>query len=216
MKRRVIFTKWIDPFEPDKEVEPDSLPYKDSYERMEEEQKKPGANAGPMLVGPMGVIPLNEHNRPSKVFNFWMGHTNFNIGQEEINLIEHCPGVETLEIYTRYRFRFSIGKAFEEKQVIQAIKKRLYRKRKQKKKQDSISSIKKFLSLNYKCWAIFVLDDGTLDYRTGDTRDSVQEKINNYPKKANRILTSWEINNETEQNNKKNGNGCGIQTSIIR
>jgi hypothetical protein len=230
--RKVLWKKWIDPFDPEDEInledendeeEEEISSYHDSYEEMERKQTqaaehgpgKPNRSAGPLLVGPMGVIPLNEHNQPSKVFNFWMGHTNFDIGEEEKDIIEVTPGVETLEVYTRYRIRVSIGLAFDEEEVLDEISKRLNPEEPKPEiniKGTGLDRIKKHLGSKYKFWAIFVLPDGQLDYRTGDTQDSVKEKIENYPNKAD-VLTSWEVNNDANQVNEKRGNGRGVQAS---
>jgi hypothetical protein len=225
-KRRIQWLKWIDPFNPEDEIDmeddEDTVTYKDSYEEMEQKQQehnKPSTGAGPLLVGPMGVIPLNEHNQPSKVFNFWMGHTNFNIEEEVKDIIEKTPGVETLEIYTRYRFRISIGRAFDEDDVMLDIHNRLCPQEDKVKvvipevKPSGIDKVKSHLGSKYKFWAIFVLPNGEIDYRTGDTQDSVKEKIAKYPTKA-KVLTSWEATNEAEQTSKKNGNERGIQRSF--
>jgi hypothetical protein len=210
----VVWKKWIDPFD-DNEFESD-----EEFEDVEEDNTElddkptPNNNSGPVLVGPMGVIPLNEHNMPSKVFNFWMGHTNFDLGIEQKNILDRVPGVETLEIFTRYRFRISIGVAFEQEEVLRAIENSLAPTEQQTapfttQKVNSVDKLKTRLSSHYKYWAIFILPNGEIDYQTGDTQDSVKEKIAKYPNKAD-VLTSWEVNDE---GGKKNGNGRGISTS---
>jgi hypothetical protein len=196
----ILWLKWIDPFldeDDDDEEEEETPRWKDSYEEAMEKQEK-GGHAGPVLVGPMGVIPLNEHNQPSKVFNFWMGHANFDITAQVKDLIEKTPGVETLEIYTRYRFRISIGRAFDELKVMDTIKKELCppsTKVLPMSTHKSIDKITEHLKNKYKFWAIFKLPDGQLDYCAGDTKDKVQKEIAAYPTKAD-ILTSWELGNE--------------------
>jgi hypothetical protein len=235
MPRTIIWKKWIDPFDPEdgldntedeedesEDEEDETHTYRDSYEEMERKheggQSKPkhGRPAGPVLVGPMGVIPINENNQPSKVFNFWMGHTNFDIGEEEKDIIEATPGVETLDIFTRYRIRLSVGLAFDEEEVLDEIVGRLNPPEPVAlPKTTGIDRVKKHLGSKYKFWAIFVLPDGQLDYRTGDTQESVREKIKNYPIKAD-VLTSWEVNNDADQVSKKTGVGRGVQASSCK
>lgn len=63
-----------------------------------------------VISTPMGMVPLTEHTDPNQIFNFWVGHTNFDISKDIVDVINHVSGVETLDIYTRYRFRVGIGK----------------------------------------------------------------------------------------------------------
>ena len=74
----------------------------------------------------MGMIPMNEHTASGKIFNLWVGHTNFNITPGVANTIEETDGVETLDIFTRYRFRISAGKAFTDSVVMRSINTRVY------------------------------------------------------------------------------------------
>lgn len=67
-----------------------------------------------VIASPMGLIPYNEHTASGKIFNFWLGHTNFTISDKIVETIESVDGVEILDIFTRYRFRIAIGKCFEE------------------------------------------------------------------------------------------------------
>ncbi len=200
MNRAIKFFKWIDPLDRLEKIKDEDS---EAYENLE----KSGANIGngPLLVGPMGVIPLTEHNQASKVFNFWMMHSNFDIGFMEKEALEQIPGVETLEIFTRYRARISVGQAFEEKDVLEEIEHVLCPKEKTKvipkigEVNDGIKLIQEHLRNRYKFWAIFVLPNGEIDYRTGDSQDIVNDKINEYEGKYSNILKSWEINNDSNQ-----------------
>lgn len=73
------------------------------------------------IATPMGIIPYNEYTASSSIFNFWIGHTNFDIDHYSAIKIENTIGVETLDIFTRYRFRIGIGKAFEDREVMKLI-----------------------------------------------------------------------------------------------
>lgn len=70
---------------------------------------------------PLGLIPLTENTVSSKIFNFWTGHTTFPISKKISSLIENIDGVETLDVFTRYRFRISVGKAFKDSLVLREI-----------------------------------------------------------------------------------------------
>lgn len=79
-----------------------------------------------VISTPMGIIPLNDNTASNKIFNFWIGHTNFDITHHIGRVIEDTEGVETLDIFTRYRFRISVGKAFDDAIVMRKINNRVY------------------------------------------------------------------------------------------
>lgn len=78
-----------------------------------------------IMVTPMGLIPLTEHSRASNLFDFWIGHTNFPITKSTIKELDKIPGIESLDVFTTYRFRISIGRAFQSAQVKDRITKTL-------------------------------------------------------------------------------------------
>ena len=127
----IIWEKWQDPFlekiHRDINNEEDNLSYEDMYENNINYEDNPSANIKfPMIVTPMGVLPYNENTACGKLFNFWVGHTNFDIDQNIQNIIEECRGVETLDIFTRYRFRISIGKAFKDSTIMRYLNSKTY------------------------------------------------------------------------------------------
>ncbi len=79
-----------------------------------------------VLATPMGIIPLNDNTASNKIFNFWLGHTNFDITHHIARIIELTDGVETLDVFTRYRFRIAVGKAFDDSNVMREINSRVY------------------------------------------------------------------------------------------
>ena len=113
-KKTIIWKKWDDPYKPTIDDWPDSddPPYKDNYQ-----------NNMPMKViaTPMGMIPLTEQSTPSKLFNFWVVHTSFNLSKSIADIMEKIEGVETLDIWTRYRARVAIGEVFNTRVVIRNI-----------------------------------------------------------------------------------------------
>lgn len=86
-------------------------------------QKK--TNSMSMIMTPMGAIPLTEHTNASYIFNFWIAHTNFRMTNNIKNIIDNTDGVETFDIFTPYRWRISIGKAFDSVKVKNDITKKL-------------------------------------------------------------------------------------------
>lgn len=80
----------------------------------------------PFMFTPMGIIPYTEYTAAGSIFNFWTGHTNFNLSKNICDIIENTDGIETLDIFTRYRFRVGIGKCFVDSIVMRKINKNIY------------------------------------------------------------------------------------------
>ena len=121
---KIIWEKWIDPFGEDL----DEARWND-YDSEENDSSlaeqldvKNSAKSIKVIASPMGIIPYNEYTSSGKIFNFWVGHTNFNISKGVVDLIESCDGVEILDIFTRYRFRIGVGKCFTDHIVMNEIK----------------------------------------------------------------------------------------------
>lgn len=125
----VVWEKWIDPFGEaldeakwtDYESEIEDLDDVDFVDEDQLIQKQIKA-----IATPMGIIPYNELTSPAKLFNFWVGHTNFNITPKIVSIIENTHGVEILDIFTRYRFRIGIGKCFSDSETMKLINDKLY------------------------------------------------------------------------------------------
>jgi hypothetical protein len=126
----IIWEKWVDPFGFDDQQEDDlDSEYTDSYDDEEEllqESLKPKKIKCQIINTPFGLVPINENTASTKIFNFWSGHTNFSITVAIANIIENTDGVETLNVFTRYRFRIGIGKAFKDSFVMRAINNNVY------------------------------------------------------------------------------------------
>ena len=97
MIKKFSWEKWDDSI-----VDKNDDEYKDSFEK--------GAGLSilpiPMKMSPQGMIlPQGEEVISEDDFDMWILHTNFDITDEIVQLIERIPGVETLEVLTRYRLR---------------------------------------------------------------------------------------------------------------
>jgi hypothetical protein len=117
-KPLIIWEKWKDPYGTDEE--------NNNWENNEEDNDDIEIKKSRVMVTPMGLIPMSENTDASKIFKFWLGHTNFTISYQIVSLIENIEGVETLDIYTRYRFRISVGKGFNDRDVMSDINSKLY------------------------------------------------------------------------------------------
>jgi len=139
----ILWQKWIDPYELPtddgkvltdlSEEELDDSAHWDSYvEGLDEQNTDENKNqllfhsSTKAIMTPMGMIPMHEKTACTKIFKFWIGHTNFNITTDVSSTIENTEGVEILDIFTRYRFRIAIGKAFKDRNVMQTIQEAIY------------------------------------------------------------------------------------------
>lgn len=140
-KYKIVWQKWIDPFGQDQE-ESISLDYENEnpdlssvYSRIDKNEeaiddedefliKKRSIK---VIASPMGLIPYNEHTASGRIFNFWLGHTNFDITINVSKIIENTDGVEALDIFTRYRFRVAIGKCFGASETMVRIQENICR-----------------------------------------------------------------------------------------
>lgn len=125
----IIWQKWLDPFGDDSE-ESKWTDYENEHmiDTKIDEENKPIIKGRPVKViaSPMGLIPYSEHTASGRIFNFWTGHSNFNLSDNIIDYIEQIDGVETLDVFTRYRFRIAIGKCFDDSIVMNSINQKLY------------------------------------------------------------------------------------------
>jgi len=135
--KKIAWEKWRDPYLFEEELaeleealsemsEEDDEAYQDFSDELDNiaESFMPSKNMK-ILMTNFGVMPVGEGNSVSKSFNFWTGHTNFDISNSVSNNIQCVDGVEALDVYTRYRFRIAIGKMFKDRDVMFQIQKKL-------------------------------------------------------------------------------------------
>lgn len=114
---KIIWEKWTDPYNINSDNNfnwSDIDEEKNIFDQIKTEKSN-------VLLTSMGIIPYNEHTDCCKIFNFWIGHTNFSLSNRVIETISAIEGVETLDIFTRYRFRVSFGKAFIDREIMNTI-----------------------------------------------------------------------------------------------
>lgn len=123
----IIWEKWKDPFGFDNTESVDTSYDDNIYDDREEQTEHTIKKIKCQLIStPIGIIPFNETISSSDIFNFWTGHTNFALTKIISSIIENTSGVETLNIFTKYRFRIGIGKAFSDSLVMREINKNVY------------------------------------------------------------------------------------------
>lgn len=81
------------------------------------------------IMTQFGILPLTEQSLASKHFKFWVGHTNFMLGDgvktdvnDFVRIIGSVLGVESVDIFTSYRFRIAIGKMFRDRDVMDNVR----------------------------------------------------------------------------------------------
>jgi len=129
-KNTIIWEKWKDPFGMDTEdvqayddIGLDDEDDEDSYILKYKKIKKVQSH---VIATPFGIIPINENTASGEIFNFWTGHTNFALTNNIAQIIENTEGIETLNIFTKYRFRIGIGKAFKDSDVMRDVNYNVY------------------------------------------------------------------------------------------
>lgn len=187
---RILWIKWQDPLTAAMK-EHQEKGWTDSYEYMD----RPGQVTmyqGPCIIGPAGIIPLNELNSPSRTFNLWVGHASFNIDNSAVHRMAQVAGVEVLRVWTRYRFWLGIGKAFEEESVKRSVFEASRPVVPQAKvKPTVIDGVQKHLAGKYLFWAVVQMPNGKLHPVGGDDRASVEEQVALFRDSARMVFTSW-------------------------
>lgn len=187
LKKRIKWEKWISPFDVEEDDE-------DGYKDWNED-KKPTVNLTQMIAGPMGLIPITEHGNPSKLYNFWMMHTNFNISEPVTSQLEKVDGVEGLDVFGRYRARLAFGKLFDDSEVREQIEKLLcdstpaQAPTTQPVPKSNLEAIKQQMQNKYKHWFIAITDKNEIKLFGNDDREVVEQKLLEYPNAQ--ICKSW-------------------------
>lgn len=66
---------------------------------------------------PIGTFSPFEPMCPTKMFDCWTFHTNFDITEKELKLLKSINGIEVLKVMSRYRCFIGIGKMFNFREV---------------------------------------------------------------------------------------------------
>mgnify|MGYP001489923786 CR=1 FL=1 len=137
----------------------------------------------PRLVQtPLGIFHYEDKLKPSEKFDCWIGYTNFDITQNVSDLIEFVDGVEALEVMSRYTFFLGVGKMFNFRDVRLGIESLILEPEYPEDTLTildsdeiirSVEIIKEQLS-SEKHWAIFVSNEGDIDYAKTDNKNDEQ------------------------------------------
>lgn len=102
--KKIAWEKWVD-FDPE-------------VNDPENEDDENGFDVVPLMVRtPLGAYSPYEQMTPTKLFDCWIGHTNFSLTEGDKIRLDMVDGIEVLRIMSRYRFFIGIGKLFDLKSV---------------------------------------------------------------------------------------------------
>jgi len=154
-------------------------------------------NFGPILPAPkmrtpLGIFSIDDPLRPSKMFDCWIGHTNFDLTHEIAMKIEEVPGVEAFKIMSRYRFFIGIAQLFNFRDVRQDIQDIIGGESASiNTMEDSeVIEVLKTQLMEFKRWAVFCSGDGFIDYiATNEDNDKEFElKLKDFRNHKNSIV----------------------------
>jgi len=124
----VYWEKWVDAYSADVETAPmnssEEFSEEDhdiSFEEGIEAEFKKFKNIQTIFT-PFGILPLTEQSLASTYFKFWVGHTNFKITPEFYKIISNVDGVESINVFSPYRFRIGIAILFKDRTVMTQIR----------------------------------------------------------------------------------------------
>jgi hypothetical protein len=113
MRKKFVWEKWVDPFGTNlNEVEfpgYDKPFYEEDEDNPEFQFHAPHGH--PIIPTPFGMLSMTEHTKAANKFDFWMLHTNFDITEGIKSIVASIPGVESVEVFTRYRMRIAFPRS---------------------------------------------------------------------------------------------------------
>jgi hypothetical protein len=121
-----------------------------------------------LIHTPIGAYPEDSLLRPSRRWDCWIAHTNFEITSSILAKIEDIEGIEALKIMGRYSFFVCVARLFDIKDVRKKIETDICNYTEQEILSDkdikkTVNLVKKQLqSSDY--WSILVSPDGEVEY----------------------------------------------------
>jgi hypothetical protein len=210
---KIVWRKWEDPLHPmlkpydptDEESDTDYQRAKGTWADDDDDDEPRGRTGkyhnphekhgwtGPAIIGPSGIVPLHESNIPSKLWNFWMGDTNFLLTRGLVKAIARTPGVESIDVFSPYRFRIAIGRAFQPKAVRHAIDRLIVLppKKAAKRALTALEKVKVVLDRAFSHWAMCVDSKDHLICLGGSSADEVTTKLGKHKDSAKHLIISW-------------------------
>lgn len=218
MDKRIKWQKWLDPMGSNKHEfgleEKDLEDYEDDEDDIEfddfHNNKKLMLphNDGQVLVTPAGFIPLRNYDNATDKFDFYIMHTNFDITDAIVSVVEQTGGVESIVVLTRYRLKVGFPKSglFDVEKIQKSIERRVLSSFKFSKNiifmsqvwQCDLQTAHKIYNTvqevknNYDVWALCILPNGKINsYKSQQLSNKYYEKLTLF--KNTSILTGAKI-----------------------
>lgn len=132
---------------------------------------------------PFGHTTVKANSESKMSFKMYIGHTNFDLTREVLEVIKDVDGVEILEIFSPYQFRVSIGRNFLTRKVLREITRSVCDEEDYNftpKARISILHEKIDLENSGLWWAIYCFPNGVMDKFSSADKSEVTHRINNY------------------------------------
>ncbi len=187
MKKKFVWEKWKDPLLSNYDecewpgYDLDEYGEKIPYHTVERQ---------PVMHTPFGMISVVNDSMAVNQFDFWMLHTNFDLNEGIVQLIEQVVGVETLEVYTRYRIRIGFPRSglFKPREVMHNIQQAVYTLDQVIQNQllvgldvnviEKVIDAREKVDKKFEHWAIWVVPNGNMEVAGSDTLDDkYQQRI---------------------------------------
>jgi hypothetical protein len=197
--KKITWEAWIDPYNSNSDkfdnkkvfntFNPQNI---DKLDLDEDEEPVFGLSPQPTIATPYGLLSITEDTIASSRFDFWLLHTNFDITEDFVSLLNQISGIETIEVFTRYRMRIGFPKTpffnvTDTKVKIEKLVETL--------NEESIGNHLHQINLTYGCcvynkvesiynkifrnnyWNIYVYPNSQIDIIISDTYDGFYKKI---------------------------------------
>jgi len=166
MKYKFKWEKWIDPLKPS-----------DFKQEQEDDEDYLENEVGSFKAfpTPFGILSITNHVLASTKFDFWILHTNFRITNSLVDEVKEVPGVETMNVLTRYRCRFGFPMSglFDNKNTRNRIEDTalsFFRKKQDQLLQsfdcetiEKAKEVRDNLDEHNEHWAMYVLPNGNME-----------------------------------------------------
>lgn len=139
---------------------------------------------------PFGVEGL-QFNPEFPSERAYIAHTNFDIDELVKSTVENIEGVEILEIYSPYRMRITVGKAFNPREVRRVITEKLCREIKHYNF-DEATNVKIYqetlkMKKQNELWSIFILPNGNYESMIFSDKNEMENTLSNWESIRQRI-----------------------------
>jgi hypothetical protein len=186
--RKIVWEAWQDPLNGNAEQfsqKPIMLNQSPMAMQEYDGEEEPifGITPNKVVGTPHGLLSITENTLAANRFEFWIAHTNFDITKEFIVQLEQIAGVETVEVFTRYRMRigFPISGLFKTPNIKYRIEELIHKDNEEEINQlmlnisegygaDKAKELKEiYQELRKKMyWALYLCPNGNVDIVSGN------------------------------------------------